>query len=262
MTTPLARTTRAALAGAALLSGSLSLSGCLNISTGFDGEPLAELDQSGRAPTAIGLAGPDDIVLAVGDELSIEVEGEDDVIETLRFRRSGDSLTVGRADNGSDLKGKAIIRITMPAPKDVSLAGSGDITAETLADASEVSIAGAGRVLVKDFAIDTLEIGIAGSGSLQGRGRVSTLEISIAGSGDVDFGDVVADSAEISIAGSGDVKLASDGKVDASIMGSGDVLVIGNATCTSNAVGSGTMTCKARPKAANAIKPDEGDAAD
>lgn len=262
MEKPVAQRTKSLLAGVALMVGSLGLAGCLNFSSSFDGETLDELDKSGSAPTEIGLAGPDDIVLTVGDTLAIKVEGDADVVETLRFRRKGNALTIGRDSDGNWTRGKAIVRVTMPAPRDVSLAGSGDITAQTLAEKSEVSIAGSGAVRVGEIASDSLEINVAGSGSLEGSGTVSTLEISIAGSGDIDFAEVTVDTADISIAGSGDIALASDGTVEASILGSGDVVVTGNATCKSDAVGSGTMTCKPKAQAASADEATETGEAD
>lgn len=262
MNTAFAHKTKTTIAGAALLAGTIGLSGCINISSGFDGEPLAEFDQGGSAPTEISLAGPDDIVLAVGDSLSIEVEGDPDVIETLRFRRTGDSLGVGRDSDGSSLRGKAIIRVTMPAPEGVSIGGSGDIRTETLADKADIAIGGSGSVVVDTIASDRLEIAIGGKGSVSGSGTVKRLEIAIGGSGDINFEGVKADDVEISIAGSGDIELASDGKVEASIVGSGDIVVTGNATCNSTAVGSGNLTCTPGAKSASAAKAIEADEAE
>lgn len=230
--------------GAALLTASLGLSGCFSISTGFDGETLAELDKSGDAPTEISLVGPDDLVLKVGKALKIKVKGDEDAIEALRFKRSGDSLAVGRVNGGGSSRGKATITITMPAPTDISLAGSGDIRLASVADDADVSITGSGNVTIADVDASQLEVSSAGSGSVQAAGQASSLEISIVGSGAVDFAELQADDVDISIAGSGDINLMSNGKVDASIAGSGSVYVTGSAECTSSSMGSGKLTCK------------------
>lgn len=253
---------KALLGTASLLAASAGLSGCLNINTGFSGVPLDELDTSGSAPNGIALAGPDNLILTVGDTLDIQVEGDPDAIEGLRFDMDGDTLEIGRDSDWMSTSGKAIVRVTMPAPRSVSLAGSGDIDAATLAENAEISIAGSGSVQIGEIASDDLDISVAGSGSLSGSGTINTLEISIAGSGDIDFAKVKADDVEISIAGSGDIALASDGTVDASIAGSGDVNVTGNATCNSSALGSGSVVCKpaaaSTPKSADASS-DEGE---
>lgn len=244
MNTAFARKTRTLTTTAALALASVGLSGCLNFETGFDGETLAELDQSGKAPTEIGLAGPDDLVLVVGDTLDIQVDGDADAIEALRFKRSGDSLTVGRDGDWSVGMGKATVTITMPAPREISLAGSGDITAPALAQDADVSMAGSGKINLAGVSATKLEIDSAGSGSISGKGTATSVEINLFGSGNIDFADLKADKAEITIAGSGDVKLQSDGKVDASIAGSGSVYVTGKASCSSSVAGSGKLICK------------------
>ncbi|MEM6857097.1 MAG: head GIN domain-containing protein [Pseudomonadota bacterium] len=234
------------------LAATISLSGCINFDTGFSGVPLDEIDMGSSAPVEFTLAGPDAVFLTVGDTLDIQVEGDPDVVEDLRFNLDGDELSVGRESGWDSADGTAIIRITMPAPREVVVAGSGDIQAATLASKAEVTVAGSGAVTVESISSDDLEATIAGSGSLKGSGSAKTLEISIAGSGDIDFADLNADIVEISIAGSGDVELASDGTVNTSIAGSGDVSVTGNATCNTSAVGSGDVTCRPRLQTADA----------
>jgi hypothetical protein len=242
---------RRLLTGAGLALGAFALSGCLNISTSFSGVPLDELDTGGAAPVEFALAGPDDAILTVGDTLAITVEGDAAAREAVLFRLDGDKLAVGRDGDWDSADGKATIRVTMPAPREVSLAGSGDISAETLAKSAEVSIAGSGKVTIADLDADRLEVSSAGSGTLAAKGRAERLEISIAGSGDIDFAEVMADDVEISIAGSGDIRLASDGRVSSSIVGSGNVYVTGSATCKTSAVGSGEVTCKPAAQAAS-----------
>jgi hypothetical protein len=242
MKTPIAQTAKSFFA-AALLAGSVSLSGCIEVSTSFDGETLAEFDQGGDAPTGIGLVGPDDLFLVVGDSLDMEVSGDDSAVDALRFKREGDSLTIGRDGDWSNSMGTARITITMPAPEEINLVGSGDINAETIADRAAISMAGAGTVKVATIASSALEVSSAGSGKVQGTGSVKKLDISIMGSGDIDFSKLKADKVDISIAGSGNVELMSDGEVETSIAGSGNVNVVGDAKCTADAMGSGQLTC-------------------
>ena len=254
------RQAKTVFGAASMLAATIGLSGCINIDSSFDGVPLDQLADGDGPPVEITLAGPDDLIVTVGDTLDISVEGDDEVLEDLRFKRKGDSLAIGRESSWGDSRGKAIIRVTMPAPRSVALAGSGDIDSETLASDAEVSIAGSGKVKIGEVAADELDISIAGSGSLSASGSATELEISIAGSGDIDFAGLKADKVDISIAGSGDIELASDGVVEASIAGSGDVTVTGSATCKSSAMGSGTVTCKPATATAQTSEVQQGDA--
>ena len=230
---------------AALALGA-SLSGCAYVTDweyDVSGVALDELDLSGDPPTEIALAGPDKIVIVDGTGLDIALEGSAEAGEALRFDRDGDSLTIARDSKIYNGSGVAIVRVSMPAPEEIAVAGSGSIEAASVATRSELAIGGSGDISVKAINAESLEVAIGGSGEVKGAGTAERLEISIGGSGDVDLSELTADDVEVAIGGSGDVALRSDGKVEASIAGSGDVRVIGSAKCTVSAMGSGTLTC-------------------
>ncbi|MBB3034423.1 head GIN domain-containing protein [Alteriqipengyuania lutimaris] len=236
--------------GLAIAAAATLLSACnadFNISSGSSGVPLAELDYEGATPTGISLTGPDRVIVTSGETLAIDVEGDRDVTETLRFDLDDDTLGIGREGSWRQ-KGVATIRVTMPTPTRLSLAGSGEIGLDRLGTGGnvDISIAGSGESRIARIDADVLDISVAGSGSLTAAGRVETLDLSIAGSGDLDMREVEVGNADIAIAGSGDAVFSSDGTVDASIMGSGDVEVIGNARCDVSSMGSGEVRCTAR----------------
>jgi hypothetical protein len=223
---------------------SLALAGCdMDINFGSsDGVPLAELDMTGDAPRAVALYGPDTLIITEGDTLNVTVEGDEQAVAALRFDRDGDTLGVMRDGEWKDT-GKATVRITMPAPREIDMAGSGTINAATMAEEAEINSAGSGQISVGTLTAKRLEISMAGSGTVRASGSAERLEISIAGSGDTELDGLTADRAEVSIAGSGDVRFASDGEVEASIAGSGDVRVVGTAKCEVSSMGSGKVTC-------------------
>ena len=248
------------------LTAALGLSACFDVDVkinGKEGVPLSELDPSGANPVEFVLAAPDNVVLTEGDTLNIDVEGSDEAVAAVRFVVDGDVLGVTREEDLWDENDQATIRITMPAPKEVVITGSGNIQSEGLAGNAKVSILGSGNYTGGDTEVSSLDVNVAGSGSakfgaltterlevnLGGSGGVSAagttdnLELTIAGSGSADFSGLKADDAEISIAGSGSASLQSDGAVEANILGSGSVKVDGNANCTENAVGSGSLRC-------------------
>ncbi|NCP19474.1 MAG: DUF2807 domain-containing protein [Erythrobacter sp.] len=224
--------------------------GDMNISTSSDGVPLSELDYEGATPTEISFAGPDKVIVTSGDSLTISVEGDDAVTEGLRFELDGDELAIGREGNWRQ-SGVATIRVTMPTPTEITLAGSGTIEVDRLGtgENAEMNIAGSGDSRIGRIDAAELTINVAGSGALQAAGKADTLELSIAGSGNLDLRRLTVGDADISIAGSGEAVFASDGAVEASIMGSGTVEVIGNANCSVSAMGSGELKCSARTAA-------------
>lgn len=235
------------MAPIAAIALSAAVAGCgdMNIEiNGEEGVPLSELDMSGDAPTELVLAGPDSVVLSEGDTLDIDVEGDSEAIDLLRFSLKDGTLAVSRKNGSWDTEGTAIVNVTMPAPSTIVLAGSGSVQAPAMAEEAEVTIAGSGKANISGLEAKKLEVTIAGSGSLAAAGTSERLELNIVGSGKSEMADLKVDRAEVTVAGSGDATFASDGNVEANVIGSGDVRVIGNATCEINAMGSGTLKCE------------------
>lgn len=225
-------------AGAAGCDGKVSFNG-------GEGKPLAELDLSGAPPQELVLAGPDEVRVTTGDKLAITVEGDPEARDQLRFSLKDGSLAIHRQDRpfATDRR-TAIINVTMPAPREVVMAGSGRIAATTLASAAEVTVAGSGTIETSALAAETLDLTIAGSGNFRAAGTARQLDLTIAGSGSAQMDGLRVDQAKVSIAGSGNAAFTSDGTVDASIMGSGEVRVKGRARCTVSAMGSGKLVCE------------------
>lgn len=246
------------LKGVAPVFALMLATGCngnINID-GSDGVPLSELDLAGKSPTELVAAGPDNVVVTRGDALAIDVSGDQEAIDALRFTLDDETLAIMREnENWSGPDGRATVRVTLPRLEKLVVAGSGKVEADVLDGDAEVTIAGSGTAQTARVDAGKLEVNIAGSGTYRAAGRANSLELNIAGSGEAEMEGLKVDSADITIAGSGDAAFASDGKVEASIMGSGDVSVTGSATCTINSMGSGTLRCSPGAAAASDAPP-------
>lgn len=235
------------IAPIAAIALSAAVAGCGDVNIEINGEegvPLAELDMSGDAPTKLVLAGPDSVILSEGEKLDIDVEGDAKAIDLLRFSLKDGTLGVSRKNGKWKDTGTAIVRVTMPAPSEIVIAGSGAVEAKAMAENAEITIAGSGKAAVSGLAATKLEVTIAGSGALVAGGTAEGLDLNIVGSGKAEMDGLKVERADINVAGSGDAAFASDGTVEANVMGSGDVRVIGTATCEINAMGSGTLKCQ------------------
>lgn len=248
---------------AALAMGG-ALSGCayMNDFENVEGVPLAELDMSGDAPARVTLAGPDRVIISEGATLEITLDGDAEAGAALRFDRDGERLTIARDHKEYDGRGSAIVRLRMPAPSHLAIAGSGTIQAASMVRDATIEIAGSGDIKVASIEADKLDVDIAGSGNVTAAGTASTLSVEIAGSGNVRLEDLMADNVDIEIAGSGNVRVASNGVVDAEIAGSGDIVVTGSANCSVESAGSGKLTCRPAATTANAAPAGDGDEAE
>ena len=240
------------IAPVAAIALGAALSGCSEMEINIDGEtgvPLAELDMSGEAPTSLVLAGPDKVIVNKGSELDIEVSGDDAAVELLRFTLKDGTLGVMRESGSWKETGQALVTVTMPAPTSITIAGSGSVEAEEMADEADINIAGSGTLSVSEIRAGKANVTLAGSGTLNAAGAADKLDLNILGSGKADMSGLAVESADVTIAGSGDASFSSDGTVEASIMGSGVVRVIGRATCEVNSMGSGKVVCEAPAEA-------------
>ncbi|TRD11375.1 DUF2807 domain-containing protein [Erythrobacter insulae] len=241
------------LAPFAVLAMGVALTGCSNVDMTINGEegvPLADLDIGGAAPTDLVVATDANVIVSEGETLNIVVE--DDPDNALRFTLDESTIGVTSEPGFSFTDGSPVVRITMPAPQSIVIAGSGAVQAATVSSTPEIVIGGSGSVAIDSIAAETLEISIGGSGSIKGAGTAQRLEVTIGGSGDVLLAGLKADRAEISIGGSGNVAFASDGEVEANIAGAGDINVTGTAKCTLNSFGSGNLNCTAANSEAQA----------
>ena len=222
---------------------------------GENGKKLAELDLSGAAPNELVMFGPDEVQMTQGDKLAITVDGDPAAVDKLRFTLKDGTLGIlreGKMFSGDDKL--AVVHVTMPAPRELTMGGSGKISAPAMAAGAKVTILGSGRIDAQSVSGDKLEVTLPGSGSFAASGKVGKLELTILGSGSAELGGVSADSAKVNVLGSGGATFSSDGEVDATIVGSGTVTVKGRARCTVSALGSGKLICE------NGVQKSDGDA--
>ena len=200
----------------------------------FDGVPLEELDLTGLPPREVTLRGPAQLVLSEGETFAIVIDAAAEGDEP-RFMLDGERLSVS---------GGGVVHVTLPAPRKLSVAGSGWMTVDRLARDGEISIAGSGRLELAAVEGGQIKVSIAGSGRVAIDGQADELELSIAGSGSCDAEGLLVDKAAVHVAGSGDAIFACNGEVTAHLMGSGNVIVRGAARCSVHSMGSGTVTCE------------------
>ena len=189
-------------------------------------------------------AGSDKVEVTRGDAFAVTATGDPEVLDRLIIQMKGKNLEIRRRSGTWSGTGSATIRVTMPALDEVTVAGSGDVTADRLSgDSVDVTVAGSGNVRFAAVEVRKLEMTIAGSGKVEASGTVEEIEATIAGSGDIVAPALTATRAEISIAGSGNIAMAVTGNAEVSTIGSGNVTLTGGATCTHDKMGGGEVTC-------------------
>lgn len=172
--------------------------------------------------TRIELSGSFDLFVQVGEQPSLSITFDDNIIEHIETEVHGRTLEIDCRESFSSSRG-CRIAIAVPKLDAIFLSGSGDIVAENIDS-------------------DEFRFEVSGSGDFEARGRVKELDISVKGSGDVDARDLIAEYAYVVIKGSGDVDVHATEELDGSIYGSGDITYFGDPKHVSRRVaGSGDI---------------------
>ena len=107
----------------------------------------------------------------------------------------------------------------------------------------KIALAGSGRAELNGLALDRLRLSVAGSGDVTADGRADSVDLSIAGSGNADLDKVAVRNANIHIAGSGAVRMNPRDEANVSITGSGDVRMRARPTSLhQTTIGSGRVS--------------------
>jgi hypothetical protein len=163
----------------------------------------------------VSLAMPGDLRIELGDEESLRVEAEDNLLPYIETVVENGTLKI-RTPLGVILHPTEPIHLYLTAKQLDALAvsGSGVIEAPDLEAARlSLSVSGSGRIETGNLTADEIVARVSGSGRLEmAGGKMGTCRVVVSGSGNVDLGDLEADTLGTEVTGSGKV-VASGGQV-------------------------------------------------
>ncbi|SFU55700.1 Putative auto-transporter adhesin, head GIN domain [Pustulibacterium marinum] len=178
----------------------------------------------------ISLSSSFDVTLISGDEGTITINAEENLLQYIITEVNGNSLNI-YTKNGTNISSNKGVKITVPVTSiyEVSLTGSGSIKSQTTLESKDFKtlITGSGDIILPINAKST-EASVTGSGDLQLTGTTDFFEGRVTGSGDIIANDLETKDADVHVSGSGDIKVNCSNNLKASITGSGDIMYVGN----------------------------------
>ncbi|HSG34708.1 MAG TPA: head GIN domain-containing protein [Sphingomonadaceae bacterium] len=197
---------------------------------------------------AITTAGPQDIVVTFGDEISVRSEGSPRALSLLEAKVENGRLSIGPPDGfnwgGWGQLESATFYVTLPRLDSINLAGSGDVRIDKIeGERLEVVVGGPGELAIAELAVDEADFTVAGAGNIVAAGSAREARVTVAGAGEIQAGGLRSETASIQIGGAGDVALTVDREAQVSIIGTGDVSISGPAQCSLTRVGNGELIC-------------------
>jgi hypothetical protein len=206
------------------------------------GEPVKE-SRNVDPFTSISLNISADVFLTQGSPQKIEMEGDSKSLAEIETTVSGGKLKIQTKSRFGGNLGHVSIYITIPEIDELSVAGSGNITAKSSlkSDELDMEVSGSGSVSIKDLDVREASATITGSGNINiasGQAQ-SELDVVITGSGSFSGEGFSADEVDVTITGSGSAEVWAVKELDTNITGSGNVGYKGNPQVSANTTGSG-----------------------
>jgi hypothetical protein len=202
------------------------------------GHDVFETSDSGSAATGSGvsatatrhvaafsgveLAGSNDVVIRVGEEQSVTVRGDDNLLRFVTTGVRADRLVIGTRGSFSTA---APMSVTVAAPS-----------------LDTIVLSGSGRMIVTGVDAESLTVALDGSGLVVARGAAERVVATLAGSGNVELQDLIASNVEAVVSGSGQIRVYATSTLSAGIPGSGVVFYGGHpAHVTKTVSGTGAV---------------------
>jgi hypothetical protein len=231
-----------------------------------DGKHLLESRQVATLD-GIDINGPMQVEVRVGQETTLQVEGDSNIVPLVRTDASGGTLRVWidgsirtsnplrviyttpvlrhLAANGSGalavsglngaplelaLNGSRAVRLAGNVERlDARLNGSGGLNASALNSGSTTArLNGSGRLDLGRISGEALSLDLRGSGGANASGNVRSVTVRVNGSGSADLASLTTQNADLSSNGSGSISATVTQSLVAYANGSGGVTVYGN----------------------------------
>jgi hypothetical protein len=151
-----------------------------------------------------------DVEVVIGDEESIVIEAEDNLIPFITTDVRDGVLTIGFTDDLSlDLTRSVHFQVTV-----------------SRLELAEIS--GAGTLSIDDPGTDRIELSVPGAGTIWVSGAVDRPTASISGTGTVDASQLAADHVIVQVSGAGNASVWATDTLSVTLSGVGDVSYWGN----------------------------------
>ena len=154
--------------------------------------------------------GYDKIIVNCGEEPSIHISGDENILPLITTRISKGILTI-ESDSTFETKADSEIIINVKSLK-------------------EFTFDGVGETVIQNVNSEKFTCNINGVGSCDLKGKVKSFNISVNGVGSVNARELIADDVVANLNGVGSVKLYAKNSLNASVNGVGGLTYFGNPT--------------------------------
>ncbi len=188
---------------AALVAGVAVIGTACQVDINAGGETVTETFDVTEF-TEVEVSSAFDVTIEIGDEPSVEIDLNDEVLDRLEVEQDGDRLSIGFDGGLFSISGPLDARIVTTDLTKVSLDGAVDASIRGL-DASQ------------------LDVELSWASQVTGRGSVGVLVIDADGASQADFADTEVERAEVDVSGASSVDVNGAAEVRGQASGASSV---------------------------------------
>ncbi len=189
---------------------------------GGSGVPATQARQL-PAFTSVELAGSNNVVIHVGEQQSVVVKADDNLLDRVTTEVQSGRLVIGTTPGNLTAKSPMSVEVAVPTLTALTLTGSGNL-------------------VVDGIAAESFAVALPGSGTITGSGTTTRLAVTVGGSGTVQVTRLVAHQVRAAVSGSGSIFVNATDRLDASVSGTGAILYVGNPkVVTKSITGTGAI---------------------
>ena len=207
---------------------------------------VASEDRDVSGFNKVSISGSGNLHIEQGDEESLTIEAEDNILPLITAKVSGNTLKLGFKPGTSISTTKSIeFYLKVKDLDSISASGSGNIDCLGLkTDNLIIGTSGSRKIDMSNLEVNSIDLNSSGSGRITLAGITDSQKIKTSGSIDY-FGEgLESKSCVIDSSGSGEIIVNVSDDLDFNASGSVKVTYIGNPTITSKTSGSASISSK------------------
>jgi len=192
--------------------------------------------------TVVRVEFPAEIVIEQGEETSLTVTAEDNLLPQLSTRVAGDVLYIENNEldwsQRVDPTRSVEIHITTPTLSEVKIISASELSVNHMqTDDLTISISEAGTVDLSDLEAGSLDLSLSGAGEISADGSAEDMSLHISGMGPFEGADLEVQTANVHISGAGEATLWAEDELDVEVSGAGSVSYYGSPSVDRNISG-------------------------
>jgi hypothetical protein len=195
---------------------------------------------------AISVGGSFEVEIKTGDVISVVVEADDNIMEYIETKVSGNILKINTEDlhNYSDVHMK--IYITMPSLSSIKASGSAEVVADNiLTNTSKITFKASGSSSIKaNVDAPEIETDASGSATIILTGKTKTHKAEASSSADIRAFGLLSENTTANVSSSANIEVHASVTLNARASSSGSIEYKGAATVTKSESSSGSVEKK------------------